>query len=104
MQNHAPTVDAYLDALPPERRAFVEGVRDTIMANLPDGYEEGMQYGMIGYYVPLERYPHTYNGQPLGYVALASQKRHVSLYLTCAYLDPHAEAELRNGFAEAARS
>jgi hypothetical protein len=40
-----------------------------------------MQYGMIGYYVPLERYPETYNGQPLGVAALASQKRYMSLYL-----------------------
>jgi hypothetical protein len=44
-----------------------------------------MQYGMIGYYVPLERYPETYNGQPLGVAALANQKRHISLYLMGIY-------------------
>ena len=40
---------------------------------------------MIGYYVPLERYPDTYNGQPLGIASLANQKRYVSLYLMGIY-------------------
>jgi hypothetical protein len=51
-----------------------------------------MGFGMIGYTIPLERYPDTYNGQPLCYAGLAAQKHHYALYLMCAYGDP-AEAE-----------
>ena len=46
-----------------------------------------MQYGMIGYSVPLERYPDTYNGEPLGLAGLASQKRYIALYLMSVYGD-----------------
>ena len=81
----ASTVAQYLAALPADRRAAISAVRDAINENLPNGYEEGMQFGMIGYYVPLERYPDTYNGQPLGIASLANQKRHVSLYLMGIY-------------------
>jgi hypothetical protein len=51
----AASVDEYINALPEERRKAVEAVRDVILANLPKGYEEGIQYGMIGYFVPLRR-------------------------------------------------
>lgn len=87
MQSDAATVDAYLAELPAERREAVGAVRSVILENLPAGFEEGMQYGMIGYHVPLERYSVTYNGQPLGLAALASQKRHLSLYLMGVYGD-----------------
>jgi len=87
VSSNAQTVEEYLASLPEDRRAAVSKVRAVILANLPDGYEEGMQYGMIGYYVPLEDYPDTYNGQPLGYIALASQKNYMSLYLMSVYSD-----------------
>jgi hypothetical protein len=54
-----------------------------------------MQYGMISYVVPLERYPDTYNGQALAVASLANQKRHLSLYLMGAYGDEGTEAWLR---------
>ena len=85
MQSDAATADAYLAELPDERRAAIGAVRDVILAHLPPGYEETMQYGMIGYVVPLERFPDTYNGQPLSLAALASQKRHMALYLMGVY-------------------
>jgi hypothetical protein len=88
----AATVEEYLDALPPERRAVLSAVRDVVRRNLPAGYREEMGFGMIGYTIPLERYPDTYNGQPLCYASLAAQKNHYALYLMCAYGDP-AEAE-----------
>ncbi len=91
MQSQAQTVAAYLESLPEERRVALETVRAVIRDNLPEGYEEGMQYGMIGYYIPLSRYPKTYNKQPLGYVALASQKNYMSLYLMAVY--GHVERE-----------
>jgi hypothetical protein len=87
MQSEAQSVEAYLAELPEDRREVVQAVRAVILDNLPAGFEEGMQYGMIGYYVPLERYPVTYNGQPLGVAALASQQRHLSLYLMGIYGD-----------------
>ena len=85
MRSDAPTVDAYLDDLPGDRREAIAAVRSVILEHLPDGFEEGMQYGMIGYYVPLDRFPDTYNGQPLSVAGLASQKRHMALYLMGVY-------------------
>jgi hypothetical protein len=87
MQSDADSVEAYLAELPEDRREIVAAVRSVVLEHLPPGFEEGMQYGMIGYYVPLERYPETYNGRPLGVAALASQKRHLSLYLMGIYGD-----------------
>jgi hypothetical protein len=60
-----------------------------------------MRWGMISYEIPLERYPDTYNGQPLLYAALAAQKHYYALYLMCVYQDPKLERLLRDGFARA---
>ncbi len=79
------TPEAYLDALPPARREDLGVVRQTVLANLADGFREVIAYGMIAYVVPLERYPDTYNAQPLLYAALGSQKRHMALYLSAVY-------------------
>lgn len=84
----ASTVSAYLKELPPDRRKVVSAVRDVVVKHLPKGYVERMAFGMIGYEVPLERYPETYNGQPLCYAGLAAQKNHYSLYLMSGYTDP----------------
>ena len=84
MQSKATTVKGYLAELPKERRAAIEAVRAVIVKNLDSDYEEGMQYGMIGYYVPHRLYPAGYHcdpSQPLLFVALASQKNYMSLYL-----------------------
>jgi hypothetical protein len=81
MKSDAPTVDAYLASLPDDRRAAIAAVRAVIVENLAPGFDEGMEYGMIGYSVPLERYPDTYNGEPLGLAGLAglaSQKRYIA--------------------------
>jgi hypothetical protein len=87
MLGKATTIKEYLESLPPERREAILKVREVILKNLPAGYEEGIQYGMIGYYIPLSRYPKTYNNQPLGLAALASQKNYMSLYLINIYSD-----------------
>jgi hypothetical protein len=89
------SVDAYLAGLPPQRREVVSAVRDLVNAHMPPGYEEGMAYGMIGWSIPLSRYPATYNGQPLGYVALAAQKNTCSLYLMGVYAAGEQETKLR---------
>jgi hypothetical protein len=87
MQSNASTVAEYLVELPAGRRAALETVRQTILANLPTGYEEAMNWGMIVYQVPLVRYPDSYNGQPLAYAGLASQKNHMAVYLIGLYVD-----------------
>ena len=103
MQSDASTVEEYLAELPPDRREIVAAVRDIVNSHLPAGYVEGMGWGMITWSVPLERYPNTYNGQPLGYVGLASQKRHLALYMMGVYADPEAEQKLRQRWAATGR-
>ena len=87
MRSDASTVEEYLGELPDERRADLLAVRQVILENLPRGYEEVMNWGMITYQVPLETYPDTYNKQPLMYAALAAQKNHMSVYLMGIYMD-----------------
>lgn len=77
-----------MKSLPEDRRRVMNRVRRVIQKNLPDGYEEGMQYGMITYFIPLTRYADTYNKQPLAYISLACQKNYYSLYLNNVYTDP----------------
>jgi hypothetical protein len=88
MKSQATTVAEYLSELPEERRHALEAVRAIILQNLDPGYEEGMQYGMIGYYVPHRVYPAGYHcdpRQPLPFAALAAQKNYLSLYLMSLY-------------------
>ena len=68
MQSDAKTPEEYLSELDPTRREAISAVRTVILDNLPDGYDEVMQYGMISYIVPLSVIPDTYNGQPLMYI------------------------------------
>lgn len=103
VRSSAATVEQYLDELPPERRASAAKVRDVILRNLPKGYEESVIWGMITYTLPLERYPDTYNGQPLCYAGLAAQKNHLSVYLTGAYADPAVEKSIKDGFKKAGK-
>lgn len=97
--SQARTPDEYVASLPEDRREAVARVREVVNENLPEGYREGMQYGMIGWYVPLERFSDTYNGQPLGLAALASQKNYMSLYLNSVYGDRDTEAWFRERWA-----
>ena len=94
-----PTVTNYLSELPEDRRVEIERVRDIINEALPDGYVEGMGYGMIGWVIPLDRYPDTYNKQPLAYAALAAQKNSNSLYLNCVYASKERTERLKAAFA-----
>jgi hypothetical protein len=87
MKSDAMTVSDYLAELPDDRAAAISAVRNTILDKLPSGFEESMNWGMICYEVPLSVCPNTYNGQPLMYAALASQKRHMAVYLMGMYCD-----------------
>ena len=98
MRSEAQTVAQYLAALPEDRRAQIQAVRQVILDNLPAGYEEAMNWGMISYQVPLETYPDTYNGQPLMYAALASQKNHMAVYLTGIYMDEGAQQAFEDAY------
>jgi hypothetical protein len=102
-RSKAATVQAYLDELPADRRAAVAAVREVILRHLPKGYREAMNWGMINYEVPLERFPNTYNGQPLCYAGLAAQKNHFALYLMCVYGNAKQEAWLRKEFEKAGK-
>lgn len=87
MRSTAKTVDDYLAELPGDRFDAITRLRETILENLPPGYEEAMNWGMITYQVPLGTSPDTYNGRPLMYAALASQKNHFAAYLSGIYQD-----------------
>jgi uncharacterized protein DUF1801 len=103
MQDKATTVEQYLSGLPEDRREALEAVRQVLLENLDQDYEEGMQYGMIGYYVPHRVYPAGYHcdpKQPLPFAGLASQKNHMSLYLMCIYGDSELSRWFRETWAK----
>lgn len=100
VRSEAISPEQYLNELPEDRRRFVGRLRETILANLPEGYEESINWGMLSYEVPLSRYPDTYNRKPLVYAALASQKNYVSLYLMGVYGDPGAEEWFHRRYRE----
>ena len=88
MKSKATSVAQYLAELPVDRREAIEAVRKVLRENLDKTFEEGMQYGVIGYYVPHHVYPAGYHcdpKQPLPFACLASQKNYMSLYLGCVY-------------------
>ncbi len=103
VKSRATTVEEYLAELPEDRRAVIAEVRKLILEHLPAGYQERMNWGMITYEIPLERYPKTYNEQPLGYVALAAQKQYYALYLMGVYGDSEQEKALRQAYAAAGK-
>ena len=85
MQSKATSVSKYLNSLPPERRVALQKVRSVIKKHLPAGFKEGMEFGLIGYFIPLSTFPDTYNGHPLMIAALASQKNYMAVYLMGVY-------------------
>lgn len=102
-RSKATTVKEYLDCLPEEQRKALAKVRQVVNKNLPKGYKEELMFGMIGWGIPLSRYPKTYNGQPLCYAALGAQKNYNALYLMVAYGSPKGKATLVAGFKKAGK-
>jgi uncharacterized protein YdhG (YjbR/CyaY superfamily) len=100
MQSDATTVEAYLASLPDDRREAMAQVRKAILANLPEGIVESMNWGMISYEVPLSTYPDTYNGQPLSFAGLASQKHHMAVYLMGIYGSESLRASFEEDYRE----
>ena len=96
-------MEEYLKELPEEKSEVVSRVRETIVQNLPEGYRETMNWGMISYEIPLDRYPDTYNKQPLVYMALAAQKNHFAVYSSGVYMNPDGEAWVKKEFEKAGK-
>ena len=103
MQSKAISIEQYLDELSDDRKKSLSMVRKTIVENLPDGYDEVFNWGMITYEVPLEIYPDTYNGKPLMYSALASQKNHMSVYLMGCYMSPDIRNKFKNAYKKSGK-
>jgi hypothetical protein len=105
MARSAPTsaVADFIAKLPAERRREIERVREEIRQHLPAGYEEVVSKNMLVYQVPLEQYSDTYNGHPLWYVALASEKSYLSLHLMPVYGDSGVAKRLADGFRAAGK-
>ena len=103
VKSNVKTVDEYLKSLDTERRKAIETVRKVILKNLPKGYEESFNWGAITYEVPLKRLPKTYNGQPLAYAAIASQKNYMTLYLMGVYGHKETETWFKRRFAESGK-
>lgn len=97
------TVSEYLAQLPEDRRPTIKKLRGLIRKNLPKGYRERVNWGMLAYEIPLSRYPETYNGQPLMLLALHAQKSHYALYLMNVYGDPAVETWFRRAFKAAGK-
>ena len=92
MQYKADTPDQYIEQIPQERQAVMQQLRDVIKTNLPDGFEETMSYGMIGYVVPHSLYPDGYHcdtNLPLPFMNIASQKNFIAVYHSGIYADPN---------------
>ena len=83
MTSAAKTVEEYLNNLPEDRKKPMQLLRNTLLKNIPNGFEEGMNYGMIGYYVPHTIYPKGYHckpADPLPFITFASQKNSINFY------------------------
>lgn len=98
VSSFAKTPQEYLLSLPEDRRAVVEAVRGLILENLPPGYVETMNWGMLSYEIPLSTYPKTYNGQPLSYIGMAAQKNNYALYLMAVYANPLLLQRLQDAY------
>jgi uncharacterized protein YdhG (YjbR/CyaY superfamily) len=91
MQSKAITPDQYITELPEDRKEVMQKLRETVKKNLPKGFEETMQYGMISYVVPHSIYPAGYHckpADPLPFLSIASQKNHIAFYHMGVYNDP----------------
>lgn len=97
MTSKANTPEEYLNDVPDDRKSGIIQLRKTILDNLPVGFEEGMSYGMIGYYVPHSKYPNGYHCDPklpLPFLTFASQKNSINLY----HMGIYANKELYDWF------
>ncbi|MGX7666565.1 DUF1801 domain-containing protein [Flavobacterium pedocola] len=91
MQSTAKSPEEYIESLPDDRKPAMEKLRNTIIKNLPKGFQEGMGYGMLGWVVPHSLYPKGYHCDPktpLPFLGIASQKNFIAVYHMGIYSDP----------------
>ena len=91
MQSNSKTPQEYVDSLPEDRKIAIEELRKVIKSNLPEGFQEEMSYGMLGYVVPHSIYPKGYHCKPnlpLPFINIASQKNFIALYHMGVYANP----------------
>jgi len=97
MQYKANTPDEYIAAIPEERKEVMQNLRKVILNNLPKGFSEEMNYGMIGYVIPHKTYPNGYHCDPklpLPFMNIASQKNFIAVY----HMGIYADKELMDWF------
>lgn len=97
MRIEAENVKEYLEKVPEDRQEAMYKLYETISNNLPEGFSEGVSYGMMGWDVPLSSYPAGYHctpGQPLPFLGMASQKNSINLY----HMGIYAKPELHDWF------
>lgn len=97
MTSDAKNPEEYINSLPEDRKIHIEKLRNIILKNLPKGFQEGMNYGMMGYYVPHSIYPKGYHCKPtdpLPFLAFASQKNSINFY----HMGIYANKELYDWF------
>lgn len=102
MDHDIKSVKEYLERLPEERRETIERLREIILSNLPEGFEETISYGIISYVVPHSTYPKGYHvnpEEPLPFISLASQKNHIAVYHSVVYMIPELEEWFRDEYA-----
>jgi len=95
MQSKATTPEQYLSELPEDRKEAMLKLRNAIKENLPQGFEEVISYGMLGYVVPHSIYPSGYHCDPklpLPFINLASQKNFIALYHMGIYANKNLES------------
>ena len=106
MSQKPTTVTQYLTTLEPDRKKVLQAVRKVIKANLDPKVKEGIQYGMIGYFIPHSVYPDGYHcspDQPLPFMSVASQKNHMAVYLFCIYGDDAEAARFEKQWAKSGK-
>ncbi|MFV0232880.1 DUF1801 domain-containing protein [Empedobacter falsenii] len=99
MQYEVSTLDEYFEIIPPERKETVKKIYETLKMNLPNGFEEQISYGHIGFVVPHSMYPNGYHcdpTSPLPFIGLASQKNFIALY----HMGIYSDEKLLNWFIE----
>ena len=90
MKYTASTPEEYIAQIPEERKKAIQKLRSVILNSLPKGFEEGINYGMIGYYVPHSIYPNGYHCEPelpLPFMNIASKKNSINIYHSGIYAD-----------------
>ena len=97
------TPEDYIAALPYDRAKAITAVREVILDNLPEGYEEVINWGMITYQVPLSTFPETYNKKPLMYAALAAEKNYMVVHLMSLYVRVDLKTKFEAAYKEAGK-